>query len=58
MTQDTMTLPARAADAASARAEGEAVRVAPYDPDNDVTASEPFDVMEFIRLIHRERDAS
>ena len=35
-----------------------AARAEPYDPDNDVTASEPFDVMEFIRLIHRERDAS
>ena len=58
MTEDTMTLPTRAADAASVRAEGEAARAAPYDPDNDITASEPFDVTEFIRLIHRERDAS
>ena len=58
MTQDTMTVPMRAPGAASSRAEGETARAAPYDPDSDVTASEPFDVMEFIRLIHRERDAS
>ena len=58
MTYDAMTRPNRALDAASARAEGEASPAAPYDPDNDVTASEPFDVMDFIRLIHRERDAS
>ena len=58
MTQDTTTTPNRALDAASARAEGEASPAAPYDPDNDVTASEPFDVMDFIRVIHRERDAS
>ena len=32
--------------------------IVPYDPDADVTASEPFDAMEFIRLIHEERDAS
>ena len=50
--------PNRAFDIASARAEGEASPAAPYDPDNDVTASEPFDVVDFIRLIHRERDAS
>ena len=30
----------------------------PYDPERDVTASEPFDVMEFIRTIHEARDAS
>lgn len=30
----------------------------PYDPRNAVTASEPFDVMEFIRTIHEVRDAS
>ena len=28
------------------------------DHDADVTASEPFDALEFIRLIHEERDAS
>ena len=58
MTQETMTLPTRAADAASVRAEGEAAHAAPYDPDNDGAVIKPFDVMEFIRLIHRERDAS
>ena len=58
MTQDTMTVPTRAPGAASSRAEEEAAPAAPYDPDSDVIASETFDVMEFIRLIHRERDAS
>lgn len=28
-----------------------------FDPDNVVTASEPFDVDEFIRIIHEARDA-
>ena len=31
-------------------------RAKPYDPDSDVTASEPFDVEEFIRVIHEARD--
>ena len=29
-----------------------------YDPEHDITASEPFDAMEFIRMIHDARDAS
>ena len=28
----------------------------PYDPEQTVTASEPFDVEEFIRVIHEARD--
>ena len=31
-------------------------RVKPYDPEHDVRASEPFDVEDFIRVIHESRD--
>lgn len=33
-------------------------RAKPYDPEQTVTASEPFDVEEFIRVIHEARDIS
>ena len=33
-------------------------RAKPYDPESDITASEPFDVEEFIRVIHEARDIS
>lgn len=66
MAQTTLPKPARAkvssrlAVKPHARSEREAApsRAVPYDPDADVTASEPFDALEFIRLIHEERDAS
>ena len=53
------TAPRRAVEpGAQPEREAASPQAVPYDPDADVTASEPFDVMEFIRLIHEERDAS
>jgi len=31
-------------------------RVKPYNPEHDVRASEPFDVEDFIRVVHEARD--
>ena len=63
MARTTLTKPTRANAAPSSPALSRSAKAASpqavlYDPDADVTASEPFDAMEFIRLIHEERDAS